>query len=428
MKDSSTVRPDKGEIMTYRDEVSRYLREQLLPFWLTHGRDDQNGGFITHFDAHGIDTGEDEKSLIAQSRILHTFSSALRAGYDPSFRGLADHAAAFLMNRLRDETYGGFFWMTNRAGEVVRDDKVLYGHSFAIYALSEYALVTGERRAGEMAEYTFDLIQSNCVDVLNGGYYEVFNRQWVRSAPGSAGGDRKTLDAHMHLMEAFTTLYEYSRLDSHRRRLLEVIELLLTRMLHKKNATGIPQFTPDWRPVEQIKFDIVWGWDRFRPDGVKRNPLDNTSYGHNVELAWLMMHALDVLGVAVEEYRSPLERMLAHAAKYGIDREFGGVYVEGSHEGPAHDLEKEFWQQCEVMIGMADAYRRFGDPVYWEAYKAVHRFLFDYGVNPSTGELWPLLTREGGVIWNHTSHSWKINYHSVRAMIRTVEILDDVVG
>ncbi|MEZ4901694.1 MAG: hypothetical protein R2822_08020 [Spirosomataceae bacterium] len=43
--------------------------------------DKQYGGFITHFDQYGNDSGEDEKSLIAQSRSVFTYSSAHRAGY-----------------------------------------------------------------------------------------------------------------------------------------------------------------------------------------------------------------------------------------------------------------------------------------------------------------------------------------------------------
>ena len=52
--------------------------------------DNVNGGFITHFDRNGNDSGEDEKSLIAQSRCLYSLSSAHRAGYgDGKYADLA---------------------------------------------------------------------------------------------------------------------------------------------------------------------------------------------------------------------------------------------------------------------------------------------------------------------------------------------------
>ncbi len=415
------------QLQAWRNEIENHLRAKMLPFWLDHARDDRYGGFITHFDRSGIDTGEDEKSLIAQTRLLYSFASAYRNGYGERCREFAEHALDYLLSKMWDNNSGGFFWMTNRKGEVTASDKILYGQSFAIYALSEYSLATGNSLGRQYAELTFDLIQKHATDTLYGGYFEMFDRQWNLAGPGPKGGDRKTLDVHMHLMEAYTSLYECTSMSLHRRKLMEDIEILMKCAIHPVHATGIPQFTTDWRPAPQIKFDIIWGWDRFQPDGTKPDPMNNTSYGHNVELAWLLMHALDTLGKPVEEYGVPIRKMLDHAVAYGIDRDHGGVYVEGPHDGPARDLTKEFWQQCEVMIGMIDAYRRFGDERYLDAYGAVHRFLFAKGINPETGELWPLLTREGVPIWTHTSHSWKVNYHSVRAMIQCRTKLDELI-
>ena len=417
---------DRAVLRKYRDEIQTYLVDKLLPFWFERSRDTVNGGFIVHFDEFGHDSGKDEKSLISQTRMLYSFSSAYRSGYGETCREFARHAADFLFEKMWDDEYGGFFWMTDRQGNVTREDKVLYGHSFALYALSEYTLATGDPRGRDYAVRLFDLLQKYCTDTMYGGYFEMFDRKWRLAGPGRQGGDRKTLDAHMHLMEAFTTLYECTRSELHQRKLQEVIDIVANRLLHPQYATGIPQFTLDWRPTSQIKFEIVWGWDRFKPDGLKGNPDDNTSYGHNVELAWLLMHALDILEEPLDAYRDKLLAMLDHAVEHGVDYEYGGVYVEGPHAGGVHDREKEFWQQCELMIGTLDAFLRFGHPKYLQAYEAVHRFMFSRGIHFETGELWPLLTREGAPIWRHMSHSWKINYHSIRAMIKSREKLDAI--
>ena len=417
---------DRDSLQAYRDEIESYLTEKLLPFWFERSRDVRHGGFITHFDRDGRDTGDDEKSLIAQARALYTFASAHRAGYGGPCLEFARHGADFLINRMWDDRHGGFFWTVNRRGDPAVTDKILYGHSFAVYALSEYTLATGDPLGADYAQRVFDLLQKHAADTLYGGYFEMFDRQWRLAGPGSGGGDRKTLDAHMHLMEAFTTLYECTNEELHRRKLLEVIGIVTGRLLHPRYSTGIPQFTMDWRPTSQIKFDIVWGWDRFKPDGAKGNPDDNTSYGHNVELAWLLMHALDILKVPLDPYEKKILAMLDHAVEYGVDYEYGGVYVEGPHAGGVHDREKEFWQQCELMIGMLEAWLRFHDPRYLRAYRAVHGFMFSKGINFDVGELWPLLTRQGEPIWTHMSHSWKINYHSVRAMIQSRRRLDAI--
>jgi mannose/cellobiose epimerase-like protein (N-acyl-D-glucosamine 2-epimerase family) len=417
----------REEITTLISEVKNHLVEELLPFWTIRIKDEMNGGFITHFDMHGNDTGEDEKSLIAQTRCLYTLSSAHRAGYGKGkYAELAEHGVDFLLGKMWDKEHGGFFWMMDRQGNIKNDQKIIYGHGFAIYSLSEYALATGDPRGREYAENSFDLIQKYCTDTMYGGYWEMFNRDWTLCGPGSQGGDRKTLDVHMHLMEAFTTLFECTGKDVHRRKLHEDIDLLLYRFIHPVYKTGIPQFFKDWKIAPQIKFDIIWGWDRFSEEGRKGNATDNTCYGHNAEFAWLLLHAIEILQINRDYYRKVLKTIFDHTVDNGIDMEFGGVYVEGPHSGGVYDREKEFWQQAEALIALLDGYLIFNDEKYWVAYKNVHRFVFDKVINKNVGEWYPLLTRRGEPIWTHMGHSWKINYHTVRSMIQCLERLEKI--
>lgn len=419
---------NREELLNLRKEAENHLKNELLPFWTSRFEDKINGGFITHFDEKGNDSGEDEKSLIAQARCLYTVSSAFRSGYGEDFARLARHGADFLINKMWDREHGGFYWMMDRKGNVKIDQKIIYGQSFAIYSLSEYTLATGDRRGQEYAERVFDLLQKYCVDSMYGGYWEMFHRDWTLCGPGSQGGDRKTLDVHMHLMEAFSTLYECTGKEVHRRKLLEDIDLLVKRFLHPEYRTGIPQFYKDWTVAPQIKFDIIWGWDRYSPGSQKQNATDNTSYGHNTEFAWLLVHALEILGLDTKSWSDLLTTIFEHSLKNGIDPEYGGVYVEGPHAGGVYDREKEFWQQAEVLIGMLDAYIIFRDERYWDAYKKVHRFVFDKMINKGVGEWYPLMTREGKPIWTHMSHSWKINYHTVRSMIQVIKRLDIIIS
>lgn len=255
----------------------------------------------------------------------------------------------------------------------------------------------------------------------------MFDRSWKLAGPGRAGGDRKTLDVHMHLMEAFTCLYESAQKDYYKRKLVEVIKLLIDKVLHPEYGTGISQFNPDWKQVPQIKFDIIWGWDRYTDGEQKANPSDNTCYGHNAEFAWLLIHALKILKFDISDYRDILTRIFEHTVNYGIDTKYGGVFVEGPHMGGVYDTEKEFWQQAEVLIGMLDAYIMTEDPKYWQAYKNVFDFTFNKVINHTVGEWWPLLSREGEPIWRHMGHEWKTNYHTVRAMIQSIKRLNRII-
>jgi mannose 2-epimerase len=420
---------NRNEVIKIREEASDHLLIELLPFWTSRMIDDKNGGYLTHFNKDGMDTGEDEKSLIAQTRCLYTLASAHRAGYGGGqYADLARHGADFLINKMWDSEKEGFYWMMDRKGNVKNNKKIIYGQSFAIYSLSEYTLATGDQRGIEYAGKVFDLIQKYCSDTMYGGYWEMFERDWTIRGPGGAGGDRKTLDVHMHLMEAFTTLYECTGKDVHKRKLLEVIDILQFRINHPIYRTGIPQFFKDWTTAPQIKFEIIWGWDRFTGAGQKSNVTDNTCFGHNAEYAWLLIHALDILKIDRNIYRQDLRTIFDHTVQNGIDNEYGGVYVEGAHSGGVSDREKEFWQQAEVLTALLDAYIMFEDLLYWESYKNVHRFVFDKFINKGVGEWYPLLTREGQPIWTHMGHSWKINYHTVRSMIQSIQRLDKILS
>jgi len=419
----------REEVIRLRDEALNHLVNELLPFWTSRMVDDKNGGYITHFDKDGRDTREDEKSLIAQTRCLYTLSSAHRAGYGGGkLADLAKHGADFLIDKMWDREHEGFYWMMDRKGNVKIDKKIIYGQSFAIYSLSEYTLATGDRGGIEYAERVFDLIQKYCADTMYGGYREMFERDWTLRGPGSAGGDRKTLDVHMHLMEAFTTLYECTGKDVHRRKLLEVIDILQKRINHPVYRSGIPQFFGDWTVAPQIKFEIIWGWDRFTGEGQKANVTDNTCFGHNAEFAWLLIHALEVLGIDSGIYRNDFRTIFDHIVNNGVDTEYGGVYVEGPHSGGVSDREKEFWQQAEVLTGLLDAFLMFKEPAYWESYVLVHRFVFDKMINKGVGEWYPLMTREGEPIWTHMGHSWKINYHTVRSMVLSIDKLNRIIS
>jgi len=61
----------KPEIQALKGECENHLNNELLPFWTRRTLDKINGGYITHFDKDGNDTGVDEKSMLGQARSLY---------------------------------------------------------------------------------------------------------------------------------------------------------------------------------------------------------------------------------------------------------------------------------------------------------------------------------------------------------------------
>ena len=403
------------------ESTERYLRGKLIPFWAERIVEPRFGGFQTNYDRDGRRTAVTEKTLLCQARCIYTLSHAVRLGYDwPASRAMIAQGVAFLLRHLRDPEWGGYYWIVEADGRVIDDNKVLYGQSFVIYGLTEYALLTGDDRARHEAIQLFDLIQEKAADPTHGGYVEHFDRRFdARGARDDEGG-HKSLDVHMHLMEAFTTLYELTGDQRHRRALEGVIDLIFDKMIDPATGTGISAFTADWRPIANVELDTVWGSDRF--DDERKGP-EITSYGHNIELAWLYLHALDVLRVPRSEGLARVLPIYEHTHHHGVDWEYGGLYVEGHRDGQATDTNKEFWQQAEALVGFLDAYLTTRDARYLDAFRNVHAFVFGKVINWEQGEWFPLLSRQGAVLWDYMGHNWKICYHTLRATCLVVEKL-----
>ncbi|NLN94146.1 MAG: N-acylglucosamine 2-epimerase [Candidatus Hydrogenedens sp.] len=417
----------KDRVQKAHQEIKHHLFEELLPFWTTRGVDKEYGGYLTYLDKNGDPTGEDIKTLVCQTRMIYTFSSIHRAGLDKDgvFLPLAKQGVEFLLKHFKDEENGGWFWTSERDGTPRDRAKIMYGHSFAVYSLSEYALAAKDPAVLQHAVDAYDIIKTRSADLQYGGFGEFFEEDWSPKQPGVYGGDRKSLDVHMHLMEAFTNLYEATGNHRHKRDTERVIDLIFERMIHPEFGTGIAQFAFDWTPLRAILFRNVWGSDRDVEDDEGR-PINNTSFGHNVEFAWLLMHSLRILGLDVAPFREGMKKLYDHCHQYGIDWERGGVYCEGPSDGPARERNKEFWQQAETLVGMLDAFLLLEDEKYWDAYENVHRFVMDHVINHEVGEWYPLFDENNNRLWDYMGHAWKINYHTVRAAIQSEQRLSAI--
>ena len=414
--------PSKKTISDVLVSTEKYLVDTLLPFWIENSPDPECGGFLTYFDRDGKPTGETDKTFLMQIRMLYTMSSAHRAGYgNGRCAELARMGAEFILEHYWDDQHDGWFWVADREGNPTATAKIGYGQCFATYAFSEYFLATGDVRGRDAALRTWNAISEKMADPENGGYFEIMQRDWKPERPGRYGGDRKSMDVHMHMMEALTTLYEMTGDPDHLAKLQETIDLIVSKMLHPDSGTGYIQFSLDFKPLAAIMFDVEWGRDADPEDGQAR-PLDYTSYGHNVEFIWLLLHAADIMQVDRSEYAEVARKIVDHCLEFGIDREFGGVFVEGPHNAPPTITEKQFWQQAEVLVGLLDAYALFGDERYWEAFENVYEFVFTKYVNMDAGGEWfERLDREGNPIDDALGHAWKISYHTVRAMVQSVK-------
>jgi len=398
------------------------LEQGIIPFWSPRAVDAECGGYLTNFDETGRALACDEKYLNTQCRLLWWFSRLSRAYPEiEQFRRLAHLGRTFIVTHFWDAEHAGWRWKVRRDGSALDDAKIVYGQSFAIYALAEHALATGDKLSLSYAASTVGSLEVHAADSLHGGYLENFGANWLPAGSGAGGGDRKGLDTHMHLMEALTTLYRASGAEAHRRQLVDLIALITSRMIDPKSGCGLNQFDVAWNPIEAIAIDRTWNAEREGERPAK--PLDTTSYGHNLELAWLLRDAVSSAKLDFAPYAGVYQRLVEHALERGLDVEHGGLYRDGLRDGGAVVLEKEFWQQAEGLLGLVDAYTALGDRRFLDAACSVWSFIERHMILPGLGEWRVLVTREGRPIDSNIGNPWKVSYHTGRALLESAQRL-----
>src|SRR5690349_20448834 len=92
---------------------------QMLNSWYPQAMDTMYGGFITEFTYDFKPTSNQNKFIVTQAR--HTWSNckaAMRYPDVPFYKTLAQHGYKFLHDVMWDKTYGGFYTMVDRKGNV----------------------------------------------------------------------------------------------------------------------------------------------------------------------------------------------------------------------------------------------------------------------------------------------------------------------
>ena len=377
-----------------------HARDGILPFWVKHSRDIECGGFYPELSHTGeVLNPESPKGLVQHARLLWSFSNAYKVFKDDKYLDLARDAYDFLVRHFKDREERGWFYHVSRQGKPLDTRKHLYAHSFVIYGLSEFFLATGNRDAAGEAYQTFELLNRRALDVKYGGYLECFNRQWdacPQIAEYGVSGDEKTMNTHLHLLEAFTNLSSAMKklCDSSRQKLVDkhlchLVDILLDRIYcHERKSLGL-YFTPEWKRLP--------------------SPL---SFGHDIELSWLLQEAQ-----AVTTHRPDDTFMVCmNLANQVKDK---GHNPDGSFANELHLLSGEWdrkaiwWVQAEAMVGFFKAFERSKNKAYLETFEKVAEFGLKRLYDKKHGE-WQQIPDSPDL---PKANLWKTPYHVLRACL-----------
>ena len=395
-----------NELKGFSQRVSDQLFGHILPFWCGPALDHEQGGWMGWLSNDLKPDRTQPKGLIVNSRILWAFSAVHQARPDALFKQMAGRAFDFVMNHFWDAQLGGAFWRLDDTGRVLDDSKKIYGQAFYIYALAEYHRAFGVPVALARAIDLFELIERHAHDWKHSGYLEVRQRNWSEADADARLSDKdmnekKSMNNHLHLLEAYTNLYRVWKDQRVEQRLRELIALFEQRILDPRTLHLHHFFNEQW----QVRSDTY-------------------TFGHDIEGTWLLCEAAEVLGDAALLKRVPAValRMAEVTLREGIDAD-GALRYEGKG-GKIIDAGKECWPQAEAVIGFLNAFQLSGDEKYLNASLRAWDFIENHLVDRVHGEWFWRITPEGRVDPTLPKVSeWKGPYHGSRACLETLHRL-----
>ena len=392
-----------------RRTLDRLLTGNILPFWFPHVVDREYGGYRLHHNRWGRCMGHGLKRVITQARTLWLFARLARSPYGhPEHLAAAAHGFAFLRDRMWDPVHGGFYWEVDTTGHMVtKPDKHVCGQAFALYALSEYALASGDPAARDFATRVFGLFETHAYDRVRRGYDESFERDWRRQkgdAPNVMGvaPALKLMNTHLHIMEAITTYVELTQQALARERLIELIRILSATVVRPSGACT-EQYRDDWTLIPSTGGDRV-------------------SYGHALENLWLLIDAAEVAGVGTGALLDVCHRLFEYSATHGFDFEHGGFFASGPLDRPADQRQKIWWVQAEALLGALYLYRHTGEARYFDNFSRTLDWIVTRQADWIRGDWYAEIT-PGGAVAGDKAGVWKSPYHNGRAVLRSLEIL-----
>jgi len=375
-------------------------KEKLLNFWLENSIDHKNGGFYGELKVNNQPVPAANKALILNSRILWSFSNAYREDKNIKYKKMADRAYNYLLDNFEDKKRGGFYWLLDQNGQALQTKKQIYGQAFCIYAFSEYFRAFKKEAAINKAIEIFSLIEDKSYDSEYGGYFEAYSKDWSpvndMSLSEKDMNVAKSMNTHLHILEAYTNLYRVWPDKKLEARLEELIKVMINKIVDSNNYQFKLFFDQDW----SSKSDII-------------------SYGHDIEGSWLIFEAAEVLGnkALIDKTGVYAKKMAAVVLKEGINQDGSVIYEK---EAQKIDSDRHWWPQAEAVVGFINAYQLSGSEKYLEAALKNWDYILNNLIDHQKGGWYWLVDHQGVASDKAKINPWKSPYHNSRACYEAI--------
>jgi len=390
-------------LLGLKQQLKEELTHNILPFWMKKMPDAENGGFYGQIDGNDRIIADAPKGGILNARILWTFSAAYNSIKDPQYLEIASRAKDYIFNHFFDSEFGGTYWCLYYKGEPLDSKKQIYSQAFFIYALSEYYLASGDESCRNEAINLFGLIEKISFDREKNGYFEAYSRDWellddLRLSQKDAN-EKKTMNTHLHILEAYTNLYRIWKDDTLASQLKNLINIFLDKIVDSRSFHLNLFFNENWECMSSI-----------------------TSYGHDIESSWLLYEAaLELHDPVLTEKTKEISLKIVEAAKEGLHPDGSLIYEKDNATGHT-DFERHWWPQAEAVVGFYNAFELTGNSNYLLNVTECLDFIQSNLVDPVNGEWYWSIKADGTVNRDGDKAGfWKCPYHNGRMCLEILK-------
>lgn len=386
-----------------KKQLEEELTHNILPFWMQKMADYTNGGFYGQIDGNDRIIADAPKGGILNARILWTFSAAYNSLKDPLYLETATRAKDYIFEHFFDSEFGGTYWCLDYRGEPLDTKKQIYSQAFFIYALSEYYIASADKKCKDVAISLFHLIEKQSFDTELNGYFEAYSKDWqllsdLRLSAKDAN-EKKTMNTHLHILEAYTNLYRIWKDETLTRQLRNLIYIFLDKIVDPQTFHLNLFFNENW----ECKSSII-------------------SYGHDIESSWLLYEAaLKLHDPVLIEKTKEICLKIVDAAEDGLQSDGSLIYEKDNATGRT-DFDRHWWQQAEAMVGFYNAFELTEDSKYLLKVQKNFSYIQANLIDNVNGEWYWSVKADGKANRDEDKAGfWKCPYHNGRMCLEIMK-------
>src|SRR5579859_2302291 len=370
---------------------------------------DPRGGFFHFFRDDGSIYDTNTRHLVSSTRFVFNYAMAYRQFGDPAYLQATQHGLAYLRERHRNASTGGYAWLLD-GNRIVDATNHCYGLAFVLLAYA-HASMAGVAPARAWIGETFDLMERKFWSPASGLYADEAAADW------SSADSYRGQNANMHACEALLAAFDATGQTRYLERAATVARNITVRQAALAGGLVWEHYHADW--------SVDWEYNKndktniFRPWGYQP--------GHLTEWAKLLL--------ILERHADRLTRpdwlaaraiaLFDIAMKSAWDNEHGGIVYGFAPDGGVCDGDKYFWVQAESLAAAALLAKRTGEEKYWQWYERIWGYSWTHFVDHDHGAWYRILTHDNRKYSDEKSPAGKTDYHTMGACYEALNAVGD---